>query len=319
GLVIALGVLSVLPLHRLSWVLRGLLLVSLLALGTALLRLGGLPHYIQAPTTFVEALGTSVSWGETLGVFLTATMTVPIDMKFQQFVVQGRSPRVVTWGCVLATIIVLLLAAVPSVAVAAAQESGILPDAIAPREIIPYVLAWLGGGLNHPLGIVLVGTLLVPALGAGSTVLRIQSQLVMDSLPLPVQDQGATLRWRGGLIRLVNAGLALMLALKGGSIIGSMVLFYAVNGAVIWWPFMAYLLDRCGLLQLSPLAVQLSAGMAAIASLGTLVLTQWEPAIALAGSAELTVLAMGLGFGAIALGAGQLITLWRPRAQQMQI
>ena len=314
GLALALGVLSVLPLHRLSWVLRGLLLVSLLALGTALVRLGGLPHYVSSPVSFTQALGNTVSWGEALGVFLTAAVTVPIDMKFQQFVVQGRSQKAVSWGCLGAAVMVLFLAMVPSVAVVAAQQSGILPEAIAPREIIPYVLGWLGGGLDHPLGILMVGTLLIPALGAGSTVFRIQSQLVMDSLP----ERYGTRGWPLALVGLINGGLALMLALRGGSIIGLMVVFYAAYGAAVWWPFTAYVLERFGMVQLSPLAVQLSAGMAGIAAVGALVATQWEPAIAVAGSAELTVLLLGLGFGAIALVAGQMITVYWPEAQQVQ-
>lgn len=314
GLTVALGVLSMLPLHRLSWVLRGLLVVSLVALGTALVKLGGVPHYINAPVTFTQALGTSVSWGEALGVFLTAAVTVPIDMKFQQFVVQGRSRAVVSWGCLMAMVAVVFLAFLPSVAVVTAQQSGILPEAIAPREIIPYILGWLGGGLDHPLGVLMVGTLLIPALGAGSTVLRIQTRLVMDSLP----GQWPQMTWSRIAIGGLNASLALMLAFRGGSIIGLMVVFYAAYGAAVWWPFMAYVLERFGVVQLSPLAVQLSAGTAGLASVATLVAVKLQPAIALSGSAELTVLMLGLGFGLLALVAGQAIAILLPANQQVQ-
>ena len=314
GLTVILSLLSLLPLHRLSWVLRGLLLISLLALGTALVRLDGIPHYIDAPIAFTQALGTSVPWGQALGVFLTAAVTVPIDMKFQQFVVQGRSPATVSWSCLMAAVVVLALAFLPSAAVIAAQQSGILPEAITPRQIIPYVLGWLGGGVRTPLGILMVGTVLLPALGAGSTVLRIQTQLVVESLPSRWIDRG----WKQMGMGALNAGLAMMLAFQGGSIIGVMVVFYAAYGAAVWWPFIAYVLERFGVAQLSPLAVQLSAGTAAIASVSTLVAVQLEPAIAWAESAELTVLLFGLGFGAIALLAGQTITLLGAETQQVQ-
>ncbi|MEM9771488.1 MAG: hypothetical protein AAF889_07820 [Cyanobacteria bacterium P01_D01_bin.73] len=318
ALTVVLGVLSLLPLHRLSWVVRGLLLVSLVALVTALVQLDGVTYYVNAPVTFSRELGNSASWGEALGIFLTATITVPIDMKAQQFVVQGRSPRAVSWGCIIAAAVVLMLAFVPSAAVVAAQQSGILPEAIAAREIIPYVLGWLGGGVDQPLGIALVGTLLLPALGAGSAVLRVQTQLTTDALPKRLVGEGARRIFSREVIRVLSAGLALMLAFKGGSIIGLMVAFYAVYGAAVFWPFLAYIADRVDLVKFSPLPVQLSAGMSAVASLAALVMTQLNPAIALANSAELTVLLFGIGFGLVALLAGQAIALWLPGTRQAQ-
>ena len=318
ALTVVLGVLSVLPLHRLSWVVRGLLLVSLVALVTALVQLGGVTAYVSAPVAFSQTLTTSVPWGQALGIFLTALITVPIDMKAQQFVVQGRSPGAVSWGCAIAAVIVLALAFVPSAAVVAAQQSGILPEGIAAREIIPYVLGWLGGGIDKPLGILLVGTLLMPALGAGSAVLRVQTQLTMDSLPKALVGEGLRQVLSREIIRVFNAGLALILAFKGGSIIGLMVAFYAVYGAAVLWPFLAYISDRLTWTKFSPLAVQLSAGMSAAVAITVLVVTQLAPALALGHSTELTVLVFGTGFGLVALLAGQAIALWLPTTRQAQ-
>ncbi len=318
GLTVVLGGLSLLPFQRLSWVVRGLLLVSLLALVSALVQLDGVGDYVSAPVTFPKTLATSVPWGEALGIFLTALITVPIDMKAQQFVVQGRSPNSVSWGCLIAAVVVLALAFVPSAAVVAAQQSGILPEDIAAREIIPFVLGWLGGGVDKPLGILLVGTLLMPALGAGSAVLRVQTQLTVESLPKALVGEGTRQIVSREVIRVFNAGLALTLAFKGGSIIGLMVAFYAVYGAAVLWPFLAYISDRLTLTKFSPLAVQLSAGMSAASAIAALVVTQLYPAIALGSSAELTVLLLGTGFGLVALLAGQGIAQWIPSTRQVR-
>jgi len=132
-------VLSLLPVEKASWIFRGLLLFNILTLVYALRRLHGLPEYWRLPLEFIPALH-QISPAEAIAVSLSTILLVLIDMKCQQFVVQAKDVRTVYLGCILAALVLIGLAFLPSAVVVAAQNAKILPPRSAVRRSSPTFL-----------------------------------------------------------------------------------------------------------------------------------------------------------------------------------
>ena len=152
-------------------------------------------------------------------------------MRYQQFLIQAKDVRSLYQGCVLAAIVLLLLALLPSSVVEAALRAEILPKDIDGKEILPFILSWIGHGTDKPLGIFLIASLLIPALGVGSSVLRVQTKTVLDFNILPASNLNRL------LIVIVNAFLSLAIALKGGAIVDLIVLFYSAYVGAVTYSF----------------------------------------------------------------------------------
>ena len=148
-----------------------------------------------------------------VGVSLSTILLVPIDMKYQQFLVQAKDVHSLYRGCTIAAILLLLLAFLPSTVVVAAQNAGILPAGTDGKQALPFILAWVGGGTDKPLGMLVIMSLLVPALGIGSSILRVQSKTILDFNILPASV------WSRLLVTAANALFGLAVALKGGEIV----------------------------------------------------------------------------------------------------
>jgi SSS family solute:Na+ symporter len=294
GLTLLFGILSLLPVERASWIFRGLLLFNVLALFYALWRLHGLPLYWRSPLEFIPALG-NIGPAESIGVSVSTVLLVSIDMKCQQFIVQARDIRTAALGCLLASVTLFALAFLPAAVTISATEAGILPVDIGGKAVIPYVLAWAGGGASSPWGIVAIAALTVPALGLGSNVLRIQSKTVLDWEIVP-----NSLLNRIG-IATVNAMLALAIALKGGQIVGLILCFYAAYLSAVWIPFLAYLLARKGFYRFAVISVQASLATGSLSALLALLVTLFHPQTLLFGSPELTIMAIGMGCSSLGL------------------
>ncbi|HEY9612485.1 hypothetical protein [Allocoleopsis sp.] len=309
GLAILFTLISLLPVEEASWIFQALLALNLLALLYALWVLHGFPDYLRSPIEFIPSLR-QVSPPDFVGISLSTIVLVLIDMKCQQFIVQTKDVRNVYLGSVLAAIVLLWIALLPSVVVIAAQQAGILPMGIDGRETIPFILSWIGGGTDKPLGIILILSLLVPALGVGSSVLRVQNKTILDFGILPISNSNRL------LVAIVNALLALAIALKGsGSLIGLIVSFYAVYLSAVLVPFMAYLLAQTGHYTFSEMGVRLSLIMASISACSMLTLTLLNPTFVVFGSVELSIIAMGIGFGVLGLFIGHLIDKYFPASQ----
>lgn len=291
--------LSLLPMEKASWVFRGLLLCNIGVLAAALGVLHGLPDYWRSPVGFVATLP-QLGWEETVGVSCSTVLLVMIDMKCQQFVVQARDVRTAYYGCALAALILLALAFLPPAVVTAAVHAGILPPDLGGKAVIPYILAWMGGGATQLWGMVLMAALALPALGLGSNVLRIQAKTILDLELL------APCRRNRILIALLNALLALAIALHGGEVIRLMLCFYSAYLAAVWLPFLAYLLEHRGVYRFSPTGVQVCLILSSLAALATLGVTLFQPQLILK-SAELTILAAGLGVGGVSLLSAHLL------------
>jgi SSS family solute:Na+ symporter len=306
GLAILFTIISLLPVEEASWIFQALLALNFLALLYGLWVLQGLPDYLRSPIEFIPSLKL-VNPPDLVGISLSTTLLVLIDMKCQQFIVQTKDLRSVYQGSVLAAILLLWLALLPSSVVLAAQHAGILPAGIDGRETIPFILSWIGGGTDKPLGIVLILSLLVPALGVGSSVLRVQDKTISDFGIFPAS------RISQLLIAVANALLALAVALKGGgSLINLIVSFYAVYLSAVLVPFIAYLLAQTESYMFSEVSVRLSLIVGSLSAFCVLILTFINPKITVFGSVELSIMTMGIGFGVLGLLVGQVIEKYFP-------
>lgn len=295
-------VISLLPVEKAGVVFKTLLIFNIGSLIYALLTLQGLPEYVSIAGQFLPSLN-DVGWSEVLGVSLSTVSLVMIDMKYQQYVVQAKDMPTLYAGGLLAGLGFMVLALLPTALVLAAQRSDLLPTDITGKEVIPYILMTIGGGQNQLLGFLFILSLVVPALGIGSSIIRIQTKTILDLGWFPVSPLS---RW---LIALVNASLALIVALKGGEIVTLIASFYAAYVAAIWIPFIAYLLTHFQVYTFAKIAVQLSLGIGSLSGMVMLILTLLFPQMALWNSAELTILVMGAGFAILGLFFGEAIAL----------
>lgn len=301
GLSVVFMGLSLLPIERASRLFQALLVLNCLALIYGLWQLHGLPVYWRSPLEFLPSL-TQIPPANQIGIAISTILLVQIDMKCQQFVVRSQSVSSAYWGCLLAGGVLLLLAFLPSSVVVAATNAGILPEGIHGKEVLPFILAWLGGGTHHPLGFCLIMSLLVPALGVGSSVLRVQNKTVLDFTQLPSSRRNYL------LVAIANILLSLAVATNGsGSLVNLIVSFYSVYVAAVLVPFGAYLLAQFEIYQFSRGSVRLSLLMSSLSSLAVLVLTLVWPRIALFGNVELSVMIFGMSCGLLGLLTGQLI------------
>lgn len=309
ALAVLFMIISLLPVEEASWIFQGLLLLNFLALIYGLWVLQSLPDYLRSPLEFIPALQ-QVNPPDFVGISLSTILLVLIDMKCQQFIVQTKDMRSVYLGSCLAAMILLWLALLPSVVAQAAQQANILPTGIDGKEILPFILLWISGGTGQPLGILLVMTLLVPALGVGSSVLRVQNKTILDFGILPPSERNRL------LIAVVNALLALAIALRGsGSLVNLIVSFYAVYLAAVFFPFIAYLLAHAGRYTFSESSVRLSLIMGSVSAFSVLMLMLINPDVAVFGSVESNIMAIGIGFGLLGLLVGQSIEKYFPTSK----
>lgn len=90
------------------------------------------------------------------------------------------------------------------------------------------------------------------------------------------------------------------------------VAFYAAYVAAASIPFMAYFLDRTGRYTFSQSSVKLSLAASSISALTVLFLTLFLPNAVLFGNGELTIMAIGMGFGILGLLMGEVIEKYVP-------
>jgi SSS family solute:Na+ symporter len=307
-LAIFFTLISVLPVEKASFLFRGLLILNFLALLYGLWVLHGFPQYLRSPLEFIPSLE-QVSLPTLIGVSLSTILLVLIDMKYQQFVVQAKDVQSLYQGCVLAAILLLLLALLPSSVVIAAKEAGILPTDIDGKETLPFILSWIGGGVDKPLGVVLIISLLVPALGVGSSILRVQTKIILDFNILPTSNFNRL------LITSFNALLALVVALKGGEIVNLIVSFYAAYVSAVLVPFVAYLLAQLGRYTFSTSSVRLSLIMSSLSASSVLILTLVNPSLVVFGNVELNIMTIGIFLGVLGLLVGQVIEKYFPASK----
>lgn len=303
-LAILFTIVSLLPVEKAGFLFRGLLIFNFLGLLYALWVLHGFPGYLRSPFDFIPSLS-QISPPKLLGISFSTIALVLIDMKYQQFVVQAKDLKSLYQGCLLAAIVLILLAFLPSAVLVAAQAAEILPVGIDGKATLPFILLWIGGGVE-PLGILLIISLLVPALGVGSSILRVQTKTVLDFDFLPISNRNRL------IVTVVNILLALAVALRGGEIINLIVSFYAAYVAAVFVPFVAYLLEQTKRYSFANFSVRLSLIISSISAISVLSLTLFNPKVIVFGSAELNIMVIGISFGIFGLLLGQIIEKYLP-------
>lgn len=313
GLAMLFCVLSLLPVERASQLFRGFLLFNIGVLLYALWRLHSFSELELAPLQFLPALS-QIDWRGELGIALPTLLLVTIDMKCQQFIVQAKTVRAAYWGCALAAIVLIGLAFLPAAVVMAGQHQGILPETLPGKEAIPYILSWLGGGVDRWQGMLWILALAIPALGIGSNILRIQTKIILDLGVISNSSRNQV------LVSILNALFAFGIALRDGEIVNLILEFYAAYLPCVWIPFIAYLLADTKRYIFSPTAVRLSLSVSIITSLLTLGVTLFNPGMIFLKSAELTIMTMGIGFGSITLLLAEVIELhWHTSSPQEEV
>ncbi len=305
GMAILITIISLLPVEKASWIFRGLLVLNFLSLLYGLWVLHAIPDYVRSPLEFPTSLEL-VSSTTKLGISLSTILLLLVDMRYQQFIVRTKDVGNVYKGCLLAAISLFLLALLPSSVVIAALKAGILPAGIDGKQTLPFILSWIGGGTDKPLGIILMASLLVPALGVGSSTLQVQTKTILDFHILPAS------RYSRLLITITNALLSLIVALKGGEIVFLIVAFYAAYVGSVLIPFIAYLLSQTGHYIFSKGSVRLSLLASSISSFLMLTLTFIYPSAAIFGSVELSIMGIGILLGVLSLFLGELIEKYFP-------
>ncbi len=293
-------IISLLPVEKAGFLFRGLLVVNFLALVYGLWVLHGFPEYVRSPLEFIPSLQ-QVSPANLVGISLSTILLVLIDMKYQQFIVQAKDIRSLYQGCILAAIILILLAFLPSSVVIAAQNAGILPDGINGKETLPFILSWIGGGSNQPLGIILIMSLLVPVLGVGSSILRVQTKTILDFNILPYSQKNRL------FITILNVILSIGIASKGGDLVNLIVAFYAAYVAAVFVPFISFIFKEKGYYFFSKSSVKFSLWAGVISALGVLSLTIITPSYTGFGNGELNIMIVGIAFSFIGLLLGEVV------------
>lgn len=273
--------------------------------------LHGFTEYLRSPLEFTESLQL-ISLPTKVGISLSTILLLLIDMRYQQFIVRAKDVQSAYRGCVLAAIALLCLAFLPSSVVIAALKAGMLPTGIDGKETLPFILSSIGGGTNTPFGILLMASLLVPALGVGSSTLRVQSKIILDFNILP------TFPLNRLLVTGTNALLGLIVAFKGGEIVSLIVSFYAAYVGAVFIPFVAYVVGQLGGYKFSQVSVRLSLFLGGSASVSMLILSFINPSLAIYDNVELNILQIGILFGVLSLFVGQVLEKYSLMSKQRE-
>ena len=189
----------------------------------------------------------------------------------------------------------------PSALTIAAKNAGILPPGVDGKEIVPLILAWIGGGTGSPLAVALTLTLIVPALGCASSMLRIRTKTVLDFNFVAPSTRNRI------LIAFFNVCFTIVVALKGGVLVDLIVSFCAAYVAAALVPFVAYLLEDRGWFKFVPSSVVVSSFAGTISALTVLVLVLFLPDAVIFNSPELTIMITGICFGLLGLWIGTAV------------
>ncbi|MGL6156315.1 MAG: hypothetical protein ACRC1O_06860, partial [Ralstonia mannitolilytica] len=118
-----------------------------------------------------------------IGVTMLSTIAlVVLGADYQQFVILARSRRAAVLGCVLAGVLVMLISTLPSTAVLAAMQAGHLPDGLAAKETIPFLVVEPFGGSHTGVGKGILCALLLAALGSGAAVAMAAAHAMRQAL-----------------------------------------------------------------------------------------------------------------------------------------
>ena len=191
------------------------LLASAAVLVYALVVANGMGIYLQAIPAFAEDLST-FSASRVVAISLAVGLLVCTGADYQQFVLAARSPLAAVGGCVLAGLLLFVIAFLPSAVVVAMQGGGMLGDLVDTKQVVPWVLGQVAGSVGQHTDKLMLIALSVAALGAGAAILRAMTEA------LACAASGS--RSAGHpLFALIALGLSVLLASRDQGIVDTMV------------------------------------------------------------------------------------------------
>ena len=191
------------------------LLASAAVLVYALVVAKGMGVYLQAIPAFAEDLST-FSASRVVAISLAVGLLVCTGADYQQFVLAARSPVAAVGGCVLAGLLLFVIAFLPSAVVVAMQGGGMLGDLVDTKQVVPWVLGQVAGSVGQGADKLMLIALSVAALGAGAAILRAMTEA------LACAASGS--RSAGHpMFALIALGLSALLASRDQGIVDTMV------------------------------------------------------------------------------------------------
>jgi solute:Na+ symporter, SSS family len=276
---------SRLDLRLASAVFSVCLLASAMVLAYALFASGSASIYGSALPRFVVDLG-RIEPQKLVASTLAIGVLVCLGADYHQFVVAGRSASAAAWGCVLASIGLVLLALLPPAVVVAMQDAGALDGVAESKQIIPFILSRVAQAFGPGADKLMLAALIAAALGSGAAILRAMTSALSSALPGRQWQQHPAL----GVVALA---IGAALAARGQGIVDTMVSINLVYIASVALPFAALVLG----IALSPREALfiMGAGFAASAAAYSLAWAGW-----LGASADLMSLLAGVGIAGLA-------------------
>jgi SSS family solute:Na+ symporter len=226
--------LSLLALEAMGTFFKVSVVVGFLGMCFVVWRLDAVGEYFRAPWIFVSELRTSMSW-ELLAAPLATILITVIAADCHQYVVGARSVRAAVMGCAVAGVSLLVLAFLPSVVVIAGMKRGVVAGGVEARAVLPNILAWAGGGRSSAVGMLLLASMAVSALGSGAGLFRASTRALTDLL----DNRGVTRYYAS----LTNVAIVLALAISGASILELVISFYCIYVAGASIPFLCLLFE----------------------------------------------------------------------------
>lgn len=174
-----------------------------------------------------------------IGVTMLSTIAlVVLGADYQQFVILARSRRAAVLGCVLAGVLVMLISTLPSTAVLAAMQAGHLPDGLAAKETIPFLVVEPFGGSHTGVGKGILCALLLAALGSGAAVAMAAAHAMRQALSWHRAPDGVV------SLAVVLGGIGI--AQIGTSMVGLIVSINTLFLATVAVPLVATLIGYGG-------------------------------------------------------------------------
>lgn len=289
---------SLLNLRLASAVFSVCLLASAMVLAYALFASGGASTYASALPRFVTDLG-RIDPQRLAAATLAVGVLVCLGADYHQFVVAGRSASAAAWGCLLASVGLVLLALLPPAVVVAMQDAGALDGVAESKQIIPFILSRVAHTLGSGADKLMLAALVAAALGSGGAILRAMTSALASTLPGRQWQQHPAL---GAVALAIGAALAA----RGQGIVDTMVSINLVYIASVAVPFAALVLG----IRLAPCEALLimGAGFAGSAVAYGLGWVGW-----LGTNADLMSLLAGLSMSGLAATACSLRRRTSPR------
>ncbi|WP_439113312.1 hypothetical protein [Hydrogenophaga sp.] len=191
------------------------LLASATVLVYALVVANGMGIYLQAVPAFTEDLST-FSPSRLVAISLAVSLLVCTGADYQQFVLAARSPWAAVGGCVLAGLLLFVIAFFPSAVVVAMQGGGMLGDLADAKQVVPWVLGQVAGSVGQGADKLMLIALSVAALGAGAAILRAMTEALACAAS---GSRSAT----HSIFALIALGLSALLASRDQGIVDTMV------------------------------------------------------------------------------------------------